>query len=254
MAEQDFNGRVALITGGGSGIGATAARGFSARGARVVVADLNATAAARVAGEIGPGARGEGLDVTDPASVQALFARLAADGIVPDVLVNCAGIREIVHPLDLSFEEWNRILAVNVTGSFLVAQAFARELRDLGRRGAIVNLGSTSGILATESRAAYVTSKHAVAGLTKQLSLDLGPLGIRVNAVAPGVTRTPLTENVFFDDPDFSRKLAHLYPLGRAGEPEDVAAAILFLASDAADYITGTILPVDGGYTAGRKK
>ncbi len=126
-------------------------------------------------------------------------------------------------------------------------------MRDRGAGGAIVNIASTSGLLASENRAAYVASKHGVVGLTKQLALDLGPLGIRVNAVAPGVVRTPMTE-AYFEDPVAVEKLNSVYPLGRPAEPEEVAEAVVFLASDAARYVTGAILPVDGGYTAGRRK
>lgn len=253
MSEQDFAGKVVLITGAASGLGAAAARALAGRGAKVVLADRDAAAAAAVAGEIGAAARAEAVDVADPASITALFRRLDDAGLVADILVNSAGIREIAHPLDLAPEEWNRILAVNLTGSFLTSQAFGRRLRELGRPGAIVNIASTSGILASENRAAYVSSKHGVIGLTKQFALDLGPLGIRVNAVAPGVTRTPLTES-YFHDADMAERLRRAYPLGRAGEAEDIAGAIVYLASDAARYVTGIVLTVDGGYTAGRRK
>lgn len=253
MAEQDFAGKVALVTGAGSGLGAAAARELAGRGAKVVLADLDATAAAKVAAEIGAGARAEPLDVADTASVAALFTRMGEAGLVPDILVNSAGIVNTQGTFDLTVEAWNRVLAVNMTGSFLVAQAFARQLRDLGRGGAIVNVASTSGILASENRSAYVSSKHGVVGLTKQLALDFGPLGIRVNAVAPGIIRTPLT-SFHFEQPGNEERLNNVYPLGRVGEPEDVAPVIAFLASDGARYVNGAILPIDGGYTAGRRK
>lgn len=244
MAVQDFAGHCALITGGGSGIGAATARLQASRGATVIVTDRNAACAYQLAATLPQGARARVLDVTDRAAAAELFVSLSADGILPDILVNSAGIREICHP---------RALAVNLTGSFAVAQAFARQLRELGRPGAIVNIASTSGLLAAENRAAYVSSKHGVVGLTKQLSLDLGPLGIRVNAVAPGIVRTPMTET-YFDDPDQVVKLNAAYPLGRPAEAEDVAEVVVFLASDAARYVTGVVIPVDGGYTAGRRK
>lgn len=249
----DFAGHCALITGGGSGIGAATARLLAARGASVVVTDRDHTCAHEVAATLPHPAHARALDVKDRAAAAALFASLAAGGILPDILVNSAGVREIRHPLDLSPEEWDHVLAVNLTGSFAVAQAFARQLRDLGRPGAIVNIASTSGLLASENRAAYVSSKHGVVGLTKQLSLDLGPLGIRVNAVAPGVVRTPMTES-YFDDPDRVAKLNAAYPLGRPAEADDVAEVVAFLASDSARYVSGAVIPVDGGYTAGRRK
>ena len=248
---QDFTGRTALVTGGGSGIGAACVAMLARRGARVIVADRNAEAAAAVAQA--HGARAEPLDVTDAAAVTDLLTRLGADGWQPDVLVNSAGVREFADPLAISPADWAHVLSINLTGTFLVAQAVARGLRDRNKAGAIVNVASTSGLLAAEQRAAYVASKHGVVGLTRQLSLDLGPVGIRVNAVAPGVVRTPMT-TPYFDDPAMLERLRNAYPLGRAADAEEVAEVILFLASDRARYVTGAVVPVDGGYTAGRRK
>ena len=244
----DFDGRTALVTGGGSGIGAACVSMLSKRGANVIVADRNVSG-------LSPGERTriEALDVSNTGGVTALFERLADERIVPDVLVNSAGIREYNDPLELSVADWAQVLAVNLTGTFLVAQAFARQLRARKRAGSIVNVASTSGIFASEHRAAYVSSKHGVVGLTRQLSLDLAPMGIRVNAVAPGVVRTPMTE-LYFGDPDMVQRLHAAYPLGRVAEPEDVAEVIVFLASNRARHVTGVVVPVDGGYTAGRRK
>ena len=242
----EFDGRVALVTGGASGIGAACARMLTQRGARVIVADRSFPSPP-------DGHRAETLDVTDAAAVAQLVAWLAADGIVPDILVNSAGVREFADPLGISAEDWHNVVSVNLSGTFFMAQAVARQLRELGQPGAIVNVSSTSGLLASENRAAYVASKHGVVGLTRQLALDLGPVGIRVNAVAPGVVRTPMTA-AYFDDPDMVERLARAYPLGRAAEAEEVAEVILFLASDRARYVTGAVVPVDGGYTAGRRK
>jgi len=248
----DFEGKRALITGGGSGIGAACAGMLASRGASLIVTDRDAGAAVQVAQGIGAAATAHVLDVSDPEAVAALFDLLAGQGALPDVLINSAGIREIRDPLDLSPEEWQRVQSVNLSGSFYPCQQFARHLRDTGQTGTIVNVASTSSILASPSRTAYVASKHGVVGLTKQLAFDLGPLGIRVNAVAPGVVRTPLTEE-YFHDPDRVARLSAAYPLGRAATPEDVAEVILFLASEAARFVTGAVVPVDGGYTAGKR-
>jgi meso-butanediol dehydrogenase/(S,S)-butanediol dehydrogenase/diacetyl reductase len=248
-----FDGHIGLITGGASGIGAACGRLMAERGATVIVADRDLAAAEVLLATLtGDGHYAAALDVTDAEQVNSLFDRFACEGKLPDILINSAGIREIENPLDLAPAEWNRVMSVNLSGSFYCCQAFARALRDDGRGGAIVNLASTSSILASPSRAAYVSSKHGVVGLTKQLAFDLGPLGFRVNAVAPGVVRTPLTE-FYFQDPERVERLKVAYPLGRAAEPEDVAEVALFLASDAARFVTGAVVPVDGGYTAGKR-
>jgi meso-butanediol dehydrogenase/(S,S)-butanediol dehydrogenase/diacetyl reductase len=168
-----------------------------------------------------------------------------------DVLVNSAGVREIVSVLELSLEEWNRVMGINVTGTFLCSQAFARAVIAQGRKAAIVNLASTLGMVAAPNRAAYTASKHAVVGLTKEMGMELGDKGIRVNAVGPGVIRTPLTER-YFQDAEYVRRIKGLHALERWGEPDEVAKAILFLASDDASFCTGTTLMVDGGWTAGK--
>ncbi|WP_417210560.1 SDR family NAD(P)-dependent oxidoreductase [Antarctobacter sp.] len=247
----EFAGKQALVVGGGSGIGAECIRLLAGQGAAIVVADRDQDAAERVAAE--HGGRAEAYDISDPAAASDLVARLEMDSCLPDVLINCAGIREIAHPLDLTPEQWQQVLAVNLSGAFYIAQAVARKWRDDARPGAIVIAASTSGLLASENRAAYVASKHGVVGLTKQLALDLGPLGIRVNAVAPGVVRTPMTES-YFDDPETVERLNRVYPLGRVALPVDVAEVMVFLASDRARHVTGTVVPVDAGYTAGRRK
>ena len=248
---EDFAGKCAFVTGGGSGIGAACARMFVERGGSVVLIDRDGDKTRTLATKLG--GRAEVLDVTDADAVKALVARLAAAGIVADVLVNCAGVRETADPLEISPEYWEGILKVNLSGTFYITQAVAKLWRDLGRAGAIVNVASTSGIFASEQRATYVSSKHGVVGLTRQLALDLGPLGIRINAVAPGVIRTPMTE-AYFDDPATAERIRNVYPLGRVGEPEDVAEVVLFLASDRARHVTGAVIPVDAGYTAGRRK
>ena len=247
----DFAGKKAFITGGAGGIGAACARMFVERGGDLLVVDRNVDAARTVAKAVG--GRAEMLDVTDAAAVTTLVRRMVDTDFAPDVLVNCAGIREFADPLDITPEHWQVMLSVNLSGTFYITQAIARLWRDTKRGGAIVNTASTSGIFASEKRVGYVASKHGVVGMTRQLALDLGPLGIRINAVAPGVVRTPMTE-AYFKDPTVSERIRSVYPLGRVGEAEDVAEVILFLASDRARHVTGAVIPVDAGYTAGRRK
>jgi NAD(P)-dependent dehydrogenase (short-subunit alcohol dehydrogenase family) len=249
-----FKDQGVLVTGGASGIGEKVVHAMGREGAVVAVADRNAEGAERVAEAVrehGGRAHGVALDVADPAAVADVVA--AADRKLGrlDVLVNSAGVREIVSVLDLSVEEWQRVMTVNVTGTFLCSQAFARVVIARGGKGAVVNLASTLGVVAAPNRAAYTASKHAVVGLTKEMALELGDKGIRVNAVGPGVIRTAMTES-YFANPEYAQRIRNLYALARWGEADEIAKAILFLASDEASFCTGTILMTDGGWTAGK--
>jgi meso-butanediol dehydrogenase/(S,S)-butanediol dehydrogenase/diacetyl reductase len=250
-----FKDQAVLVTGGGSGIGRAVCEMAAAEGARIAVGDLDAERAAQTASAI-RAAGGEAhpiqLDVADPAAA-ARFVEAAETALGRlDVLVNAAGIREIAPVLDLSFEEWTRVITVNLSGTFLPSQAFGRRVVARGGTGRIVNIASTLGLMAAPQRAAYVTSKHGVVGLTKQMALELGEMGIRVNAVAPGVIRTSLTER-YFQDPAMTETIRGLHAVGRWGEAEEVARAILFLAAEENGFITGSVLAVDGGWTTGKK-
>ena len=154
--------------------------------------------------------------------------------------------------VDLAYEDWCRVIDVNLTGVFLCSQAFVRNLTKQSKPGAIVNLASTLGLSAAPNRPAYTASKHAVVGLTKEMGLELGETGIRVNAVGPGVTRTALTER-YFQDPDMANTVRSIHAMNRWGEADEIAKVILFLASDDASFITGVTLPIDGGWLAGKK-
>lgn len=250
-----FQDKGVVITGGGSGIGRETALEFAGEGAIVAVSDIDGKTAERTVEEIGKrGGRGHAftLDTTDPKAVDAFFTT-ASDRLGNlDVLVNSAGIREISPSIELAYEEWCRVMDVNVTGVFLCSQAFAKRLVHAGKAGAIVNLASTLGVTAAPNRAAYTASKHAVVGLTKEMGLELGETGIRVNAVGPGVTRTSLTER-YFQDAEMAQTVRSIHAMNRWGEAREIARAILFLASDDASFITGTTLVVDGGWTAGKK-
>jgi meso-butanediol dehydrogenase/(S,S)-butanediol dehydrogenase/diacetyl reductase len=247
-----FKGRTAIVTGGASGIGAACVRAFYAEGAIVAIADADVKAAANLAAEFASDrVYAKALDVTDRVAVEAFITEAASRTGRLDVLVNSAGIREIIPVLDLDPAMWHRVVAVNLDGTFHMSQVFARAARAAGRPAAIVNLSSSAGLMGVPNRAAYVAAKHAIVGLTREMAMELGPCGIRVNAVAPGSVRTPLTER-YFSDPELVRKLNASHPLGRVADPSEIACAILFLASDEAGFITGATLPVDGGYTAGK--
>ena len=248
-AEQGF-----LVTGGGSGIGQQVCVMAAATGASVAIADVDLTAAestAQMVRETNGKAFTYQLDVTDPGAVANTVTRAASDLGRLNVLVNSAGVREIDSVLDLPYEEWKRVIDVNLSGTFLVSQAFARRLRDSDEPARIVNLASTLGLMAAPNRAAYTASKHGVVGLTREMALELGSSNIRVNAVAPGVVRTPLTEQ-YFETEEYTQVVNRLHPVGRYATPDEIARAILFLADPANDFITGVTLPVDGGWTIGK--
>jgi meso-butanediol dehydrogenase/(S,S)-butanediol dehydrogenase/diacetyl reductase len=249
-----FKDQGVLVTGGASGIGEKVVAGFAREGAVVAVGDRDEKGAERVAEGVrkaGGRAHALALDVTDPKAVASFVTRAGERLGRLDVLVNSAGVREICPVLELPLEEWNRVMGVNVTGTFLCSQAFARAVIAKGGKGAIVNLASTLGVVAASNRPAYTASKHAVVGLTKEMAMELGEKGIRVNAVGPGVIRTPLTER-YFQEAEQAQRIRNLHAMARWGEPDEIASAILFLASGEASFCTGTTLIVDGGWTAGK--
>ena len=250
-----FENKGVIVTGGAGGIGRETSFHFAAEGASVAIADLDLTQANRVADEIkakGGKAYGFELNVTDQTQTEAVIEAAAAAMGSLDVIFCNAGIREIAPAQDLLLDEWKAVIDVNVTGVLISAQAFARHCIANGKGGAIVNTASTLGVMAATARCAYTTSKHAVVGMTKALAMDLAPHDIRVNAVGPGVIRTPLTER-YFQDAEMAEKVKEIHAMNRWGEPSEIARAVLFLASDDASFCTGHNLVVDGGWTAGKR-
>jgi NAD(P)-dependent dehydrogenase (short-subunit alcohol dehydrogenase family) len=238
--------KLALITGGGSGIGEGIARAMAAAGARVIVADRNAEGAARVAASIGGDAASYELDVTDRAACDALAATIARDIGAISILVNNAGIIRRGKVEDGNTRaDWDATMSVNLDGPYNMVTAFLPQLK--ATQGAVINIGSIQSFVALPNSAAYTTSKGGVRALTKALAIELSPQGIRVNAIGPGLIATPLNADAR-QNPDYMRNFEQRIPLGRLGEPADIAGPAVFLASDLARYVTGVTLPVDGGF------
>jgi 3-oxoacyl-[acyl-carrier protein] reductase len=241
---QRFGGQVAVVTGGGSGIGLAIVRMLLAEGATVIVGDFDNAGVERVLSEIGP--RGAALvtDVRSEEQVIALAEAAASFGLV-SLGFNAAGIGEGGPILDLRMDEWDRVLGVCLTGVFLAVKHEARQMREYG--GSIVNIASLNSSVPAFGATAYSVAKAGVAMLTKNAALDLGAYGIRVNAVAPGLVNTPMAVRTGHMAPAVQARWLEHTPLGRIGRPDDIAEAALFLASSQASWVTGETMYVDGG-------
>lgn len=253
-----LDGKVAIVTGAGSGMGRAIAHGYAREGARVVVADVNGAAAQTVVDELteqGGAASASQTDVRDEAQVQAMVDLAASQFGGVDILVNSAGVARIIPFLDTTIEDWDLIFDVNCKGTLLCSQAAARQMIAQGRGGKIINFASQAGRRGEALVLAYCASKASVISMTQSMALALAPHKINVNGIAPGIVDTPMWVEI-------DKQLAHLLgwevgepkrrftepiPLGRIEQPEDVVGAAIFLASSDSDYITQQTLNVDGG-------
>ncbi len=249
-----LGGRVCVVTGAGSGMGRAIALALAKEGARVAVLDLNSDGAARTVEQVkalGGQAAAFACDTSDATSVAKAAAQTSATFGLCDVLVNNAGILR-PGPLDtLTVDEWNKVLCVNLTGYFICAQAFGKQMRAkaaVQAGGTMVHIASIAAAHATPNAGAYSVAKAGIEMLSQQLAVEWGVFGIRSNAVHPGMILTPMSQ-AFYDQPGVKERRSQAVPAGRIGAPEDIAQAVLFLASDRAAYISGQSLTVDGGFT-----
>jgi gluconate 5-dehydrogenase len=246
----ELAGLAGIITGAASGIGRHLAEGFAAAGAEVALFDADGDGARAAAEALGEPAAAWTVDVTDEGGVSAATTEVQERFGRLDFLVNNAGVRHAEGFLEHDLGAWRRTLDVDLTGVFVCSQAAARIMARAGG-GKILNIASIAAVLALRTRPAYVAAKAGVAGLTRAAALELGPLGIRVNAIGPGVIETPLTAS-YFEDEDLARLIRENVPLGRWGQTEDLLGPAIFLCGPAANYVSGQLLCVDGGWTAGK--
>lgn len=252
----DLSNQIALVTGAGRGIGLAIADAFAANGARVIYTDIDIPAITAEAAKF-PTARALEMDVRREDQVDAVVRGIVAEFGRLDIVVNNAGVNTIQHRVtteQFPRKEWDWIVETDLEGTYLVSRAAARVMVEQ-KGGRIINISSIAGLVALRLQSAYVAAKHAVIGLTRAMAIELGPRGVLVNAIAPGSTVTEGTRKLFYGEDgrfkESSQRLLDHIPLGRPAEAAEIAHAALFLAAPESAYITGTVITVDGGWTAG---
>jgi NAD(P)-dependent dehydrogenase (short-subunit alcohol dehydrogenase family) len=246
------NEKTVIVTGGGAGMGLATAHAFAREGADVVVAELDPERAEVAAGQIeaaGGSAIGVAVDVADRSGVERLVEKAVSTYGGVDALVNNAGLTLFRPLLEMTEDDWDRILAVNLKASFLTTQAVVASMKERGG-GAIVNIASIAGLQGMADHSAYCASKAGLVNLTRALALELGPIGIRVNCICPGVVETPMLRSVTGGLPG-TGELPWKSPIGRIGRPEEVAEVSVFFCSERASYVSGAVVTADGGTSSG---
>lgn len=249
-ARFSLDGHWALVTGASRGIGQAIAGGLAEAGADIVAVARTQAGLAETRTRVealGRTCRTIAADLSQAAAIGEVFGQLADARIAPDVLVNNAGMEDVCPSAQVSEDLWDRIVGLNLKSAFFVAQSFARPLLAAGRRGSIINLGSLTSAVGVPTATPYTASKSGILGMTRALSTEWSPRGIRVNAIGPGYFRTALTE-AFYQSADWQAKMLDKIPMGRFGDLDDLVGVAVFLASGASAYLSGQIIYVDGGY------
>jgi NAD(P)-dependent dehydrogenase (short-subunit alcohol dehydrogenase family) len=249
-----LDGKAVMITGAASGIGEATAKEAAAEGAKLMLCDVDAEKGGAVAAAIGDAATYRDCDVTDEAAVEAAVAATVSELGSIDCAFNCAGILGVVGNIgELPLDGWKQLIDVDLNGVFLCTKHQVNAMAEGG--GAILNMASAAGLIGWPGASGYVAAKHGVVGLSKAAALEYAPQGIRVNAICPSYTITPMVEKDLFEDTlgndeELIAAARANHPIGRFAQPEEIAAAAVWLLSDKASFVTGTAMPVDGGYTA----